>query len=115
MTIQWAIFLLLAGAATNVEKPLLLVTRSDAESIHIEVEGQSSSDCALEYELHVESGSDGNINQSVQRGRARLSPGRHIVVARTVLRIKPAEEWTARLTVQSCDGVQYELHRTGAA
>ena len=115
MTALWAILLFLAGGVTNMEKPLQLVTTSDADGVNVQVEGESPSACEVRYELHVESGSNGNNNQSVQRGRVRLLPSRQIVVARTVLKIKPAEDWSARLTVHSCDGEQYELLRTGAA
>jgi hypothetical protein len=113
MTASWAIFPFLAAGVMNLEQPLQLVTQVNAAGLQIRVEGDSPIDCELQYELQVESGSQGNRNRTVQRGKERLSAGRKRVVARTTVGNISQGQWTARLIVQSCRGERYEILRSG--
>jgi hypothetical protein len=113
MNLPGATLLFLAAGATNMDKPLQLVTREDAAGVHVAVQGLSQLDCRVQYELHIESGPQGGMNRSVQRGRAQLVPGQKLVVAKVTLGPGPGNEWKARLVVQDCRGEQYELLRSG--
>jgi len=83
--------------------PIRLEAEPFESGIRLRVVGHSEIECAAEYELEVSASAGGN--RSVQRGSARLQPGREAVLATTTLGL--SDGWSASLRVVSCDGKRY--------
>lgn len=98
-------------AAVSHIAPLRLVADQVDAGVRLQVIGSSPVACDASYKLQVVGGAGGN--RSVQSGKARLAPGKQVVIATTTLGNRASEQWSATLSVDACDGKRYEQIETG--
>lgn len=98
-------------AAVSGASPLHLLAEPVDAGVRLTIVGSSRVACDTSYELKVVGAAGGN--RSVQRGSARLAPGKQVVIATTTLGNQASEHWSATLSVDSCDGKHYEQVETG--
>jgi hypothetical protein len=108
---SWAAIILAAAsaAAPPSARPLQLQVDDGGSQVIIRLVGESPTAFAASYELEVTGGSSGSSNRSMQRGTARLQPGRSVTVATLRLRNSADANWTARLHVTPSVGAAYDL------
>ena len=99
------------ASAPGPASPLHLVADPVDSGVRLRVVGSSAVACDASYELEVVGSAGGN--RSVQRGSARLAPGKQVVVATTTLGNRASSGWSATLRVDGCDGHRYEQVETG--
>lgn len=103
--------MLAAGLATagTADRPLHLQVSQAGDQLVITLVGQSQAPLSASYVLDVGGGSPGGTNHSIQRGTARLQPGKPVTIATLRLGNSKGRNWTARLHVVPSTGEAYDV------
>jgi hypothetical protein len=103
------LFIAAAAGAIGADRPLHLDIANDGGVLVIKLVGESPTPWSALYELEVSGGAPAASNRSVQRGSARLQPGRPATVATVRLGSVAGKSWTAHLNVRPSNGAPYDL------
>lgn len=88
-----------APGASPPPPPIRVVTDRVGDGVRITVLGDAQQPFEGDYALDVSAGTNGNVNHSVQSGRARLEPGAPRTLITLMLANAPAGSWHATLKV----------------
>lgn len=110
-----ALLLMADAADLPADAPIRLVVEPQGEGMELRVVGASDRAIEASYALEVESDAAAGGNRTVQRGRARLSPGVPVTLMTLTLGHVAQGRWTARLRVEPAGAVPYEDRRSNSA
>lgn len=95
-----------AGDDGSRPSPIRLAVERGEHDVLLHVVGLTDTACTANYSLEVSGGG----NRSSQRGTARLRPNTPVTLARLKLASSGERGWSAKLSVDSCNGEHYEQH-----
>lgn len=86
--------------------PIHLAVEQGEHDVLLQVIGLTDTVCNATYALEVSGGG----NRSTQRGNARLKPNMAVTLVRLKLASPGGRGWSAKLSVDSCNGAKYEQY-----
>lgn len=98
----------LTGDDGSSSSPIRLAVQRDEHSVFLQVLGLTGSACEATYALEVSGGG----NRSTQRGTVKLEPNRPVKLVNLNLASPGGREWSAKLSVVSCNGTKYEQNES---